>query len=173
MISRTRRSLLAAAAAVTVVSGACAGGSAAADAAKAKKVVAISPDKVPAELLGLKLGPENVIDTVKAHEDSYVEALGMFSLRRGELLQATLQVSRFTESAHAERSSFRRSIIQQIGSTEPQQYRMGSQTVFQTTGKQQRISVWFKGRSMFILTTSVNYSTPRSLLREAIKEVTA
>jgi hypothetical protein len=169
---RLRSLTLVALAALTVVSAACSGGSAEADAAKAKKVEAIGADKLPATLLGLKLAPESIIDTVKANKGSYVEAIGMFSMRKGDLLQATLQVSRFTENAHAERGSFRRSIIQQIGSTEPQEYRMGSQSIFLTTGKQQRISVWFKGRSMYILTTSVNYMTPRSLLREAIKEVT-
>lgn len=169
-----RNRLILALVALTLVGGACADESAEADAAKAEKIVPIEASAVPASLLGLNLAPEpSIVDNVKETSDSYVEAVGMFSMRKGEILQATLQVSRFTEESKSERSSFRRSIIQQIGSTIPQEYRMGDQPLFLTTGKQQKIAVWFKDRHMYILTTRADYPTPRTLLREAIKEVGA
>lgn len=172
-MTRSRLSLAAAAlAALTVLTAACGSGSAEADAARAKKVEAIPADQVPDQLLGLKLAPEaDILETVKANTDTYVEAVGLFSLRRGELLQATLQVSRFTAASDADRASFRRSVIGQVGSTDPQQFRMGDQNVWLTTGKNQRLFVWFKQNTMFILTTRADYETPRTLLREAIEEL--
>lgn len=123
---------------------------------------------VPDELLGLRVASEEV-GGAQDIKDPYVEGVGLYSLRDGELLQGTLQVSRFSEDADAEKARFRQSVVQQIGSSVPRRYRMSDRTVYLTSGKRQTIAVWFNGRYFFVLSTRDEFDRPRALLREAVE----
>lgn len=133
----------------------------------ATKVKVFDASLVPAELLGLKVTPEEVGGATEV-KNPFVEGVGLYSLREGELLQGTLQVSRFTEKADSEKARFRSSVVQQIGTTIPKAYVMGDDVVYLTSGKRQSIAVWFKGRYFFVLSTRDDFGRPRALLREAL-----
>ncbi|HUP87543.1 MAG TPA: hypothetical protein VM143_17960 [Acidimicrobiales bacterium] len=134
----------------------------------ATKVKPFDASIVPGELLGLTVTAEE-IGGAKEVKDPFVEGVGLYSLRSGELLQGTLQVSRFSKDADSEKSRFRRAVVQQIGSTIPKAYRMGRRTVYLTAGKRQSIAVWFEGRYFFVLSTRDEFDQPRALLREALE----
>lgn len=134
----------------------------------AKKVEKLDPSVVPGELQGLKVSPEEIGGATEV-KSPFVEKVGLFSLREGELLQGTLQVSKFADNADSEKWRFRLSVVQQIGSTVPKPYRMGDRTVYLTAGKRQSIAVWFEGPHFFVLSTRDDFGQPRALLRSALE----
>jgi hypothetical protein len=158
-----RHPALAAVALVLAVAAAGCGSSAAgAPAIKPLTLPALGP-----QLLDLRVQPETV-KKLDAQKQSFVEAVGMFSLRKDTLLEATLQVSRFTPKARLNDLRFRNEVVSQIGSTAPQEFRMGDYRVYLTTGRRQSIAVWFRDRYLFILSTRDDYQQPLSLMRAAL-----
>jgi hypothetical protein len=134
-----------------------------------KQIKQLPADVVPGELLGLPLAQEDMSATVARAEDAFVESVGLYSMRRDDLLQATLQVSKFRSNAPVETSKFRSSLVNQIGGTRVQRFRMGDDVVYRTTGRKQTISMWFHGRYLFVLSARETFESPRSLLREALE----
>ncbi|MGI8792089.1 MAG: hypothetical protein ACR2H3_02745, partial [Acidimicrobiales bacterium] len=131
--------------------------------------IAISgPEAFPGELSGLGVDPEYA-SAVENQKRPFVEAVGLYSLRQGDTLQATLQLSRFTEAANTDDERFRRSVVQQVGSTVPHEVTVGETTVFITTGRRQQVAVWFQDRTLFILGMREEYDTPRALTRAALE----
>jgi len=124
---------------------------------------------LPADLLGLKLTPENVSADLARVPRAFVDALSLYSLRRDDLVMATLQVSRFNAGADVAADTFRRTVVNQIGATAPRPVRLGTDTVYLTTGTKQSIDVWFRGRYLFVLATRADYDQPRTLLRQALR----
>jgi hypothetical protein len=134
-----------------------------------KAVKTLDIANLPPDLLGLKLAPENVSDDLARVPKAYVDALSLYSLRRDDLVMAPLQVSRFNAGAGVAAASFRQTVVNQIGATAPRPVRLGSETVYLTTGTKQSIAVWFKGRYLFVLATRADYDQPRTLLRRALE----
>jgi hypothetical protein len=152
--------------------GACGGGEdrAFADQSVAgKDIRTVEGDLLPEEFLGLKVAKEDVSGALVTSKRSYVEATTLYSLRSGDLLQATLQVSRFTPDSDHETAKFRNSLLNQIGGTRPRTVRVGDRTLYLTTGTKQQLAVWFRGRYMLILATREDYPTPRTLIRKALQ----
>lgn len=166
-VRRPRRRRLAAftLGATLLVTGACGDEAAPLGASKVER---FDDTIVPDELFGLRVATEEV-GGAQDIKDPYVEGVGLYSLREGELLQGTLQVSRFSADADAEKPRFRQSVVQQIGSSVPRRYRMADNTVYLTSGKRQTIAVWFRGRYFFVLSMRDEFQQPRSLLREALE----
>ena len=54
-------------------------------------------------------------------------------------------------------------------SSAPRTERLGTDTVYLTTGTKQSIAVWFKDRYLFVLATRADYDEPRTLLRKALE----
>ena len=154
-------------AAAALAGSAC--GSDRVDGTSGKQIDQLPASLVPTELHGLPVAQEDMTDTVSRSEDAFIESVGLYSMRREDLLQATLQVSKFRQDAPIERAGFRTSLVNQIGGSRVQPYRMGEETVYRTTGRKQVISVWFKGDHMFVLSVRDTFETPRSLLREALE----
>jgi len=134
-----------------------------------KAVTMLDVAGLPADLLGLKLAPENVSDELARVPKAYVDALSLYSLRRNDLVMATLQISRFNAGADVAADTFRKTVVNQIGATAPRPVRLGRDTVYLTTGTKQSIAVWFKGRYLFVLATRADYDQPRTLLRRALE----
>ena len=129
----------------------------------------VEGDLLPSEFLGLKVAKEDVSGALATSKRSYVDATTLYSLRtEDDLLQATLQVSRFTPKSEYESRPFRNSLLNQIGGSRPRSVRVGDDTVYLTTGTKQQLAVWFRGRYMLILATREDYPTPRTLIREAL-----
>lgn len=142
-----------------------------AEAVEGEDIDEIDAAMFPDDILGLSVKTEDA-SAVKNAKRTFVEAVGLFSLRDADdVLQAYVQVTRFSDDARPEDASFRRSLVLQIGTTAPKQYRMADHTVYLTTGKQQSLAVWFRGDHMFLLGNREEYATPRSLLRELLEEL--
>lgn len=123
---------------------------------------------IPTQLLGLQVAPEDVSAQVKGIERSYLNSVGMFSFREDDLLRATLQVGRFNNAARPQSASFRRSIIGLIGSSKPQELRLGDVMVSSTSGTEQDVYVWFSDNGLFVLSVHTDYEFPRTLLRKIV-----
>lgn len=140
-----------------------------------KDVEVLELASIPAEILGLTVQQEEVTETVARVESTFIDGLALYSLRTassgetGDLVQATLQVSRFNDAADPDSAEFRRTVVNQIGSSKPRAFRLGSRTVHLTTGTKQSIAVWFSGRHMFVLASRSDYDRPRTLLRQVLE----
>lgn len=132
-------------------------------------ITPVSNDLLPNELLGLEVTPEDISGTVASEQRSYVEATSLYSLRADELLQATLQVSRFNENADAKDAGFRRSLLSQIGGSRPRAVRVGKDEVYLTSGTKQQLAIWFRGEHLLILATREDFPRPKTLLRRALE----
>jgi hypothetical protein len=126
-------------------------------------------DLLPSSVLGLSVRREDVKEALERGRRPYVDALGLYSFRRNELLQATLQVSRFTDGADVDKASFRLQLIDGLGTSAVRQMRLGDDTVYLTTGQRQNVAVWFRGPYLFVLTVRQDFTQPRSLLRQALR----
>jgi hypothetical protein len=134
-----------------------------------KAVKALEIPNLPADLLGLKLAPEDVSGELAKVPSAFIDGLSLYSLRHNDLVMATLQVSRFNDGADVKAEKFRQTVVNQIGSSAPRTVRLGGETVYLTTGTKQSIGVWFKGRYLFVLATRADYDEPRTLLRKALE----
>lgn len=151
----------------TVGLAGCGGGG---DTERQRAVEQIDEGILPDELVGLTVAREDIKKQLRNIERPYLDTLGLFSFRRDELLQATLQVSEFAEDARWRSGEFRRSIARQIagsGASLPQ-FRIGGRTVFMTGDSRQITAVWFDQRLMMVLVTRTDFTQPRALLRELI-----
>lgn len=131
-------------------------------------VVSSSGITIPAQVLGLRVTPEDITKEAAGIERSYVDSNGLFSMREDELLRATLQVSRLSRFARPKSQGFRSSIAQLLGGATPVPIRVGDTVVSSTAGNKQNIFVWFRGRGMFILSIHQDYEFPRTLLRRVV-----
>jgi hypothetical protein len=134
-----------------------------------KAVQALDLPNLPSDLLGLAVKKEDVAEPVSKVPATFIDGLALYSLRHDELVQATLQVTRFNHSADVSSEKFRLSVVHQIGSSTPRPFRLGTRTVYLTTGTKQSIAVWFSGRYMLLLASRADYDEPRTLLRKALE----
>lgn len=132
------------------------------------KIAEIGKSPFPKKVLGLTVTREPTSALTLGFDDTYLEAVGLWGFRRGKLLQATLQIGKFTGDANVEDERFRRSVASQVGSTLPQESQMSNQTVYLSAGARQSLAIWFYGDYLFVLATRDEYDTPRTLLRELI-----
>ena len=133
------------------------------------KVELIKSDRIPAELMGLKVQSEDVSKTLAELKQSWADGVALYSFRREELVQATLQVNHFNENADYEKAGFRRQILQQIGGTAPRQIQVGGEDVFVTQSTKQTLAIWFEGEHLFVLSIRQDFEKPRTLLRAALE----
>jgi hypothetical protein len=166
VVRRTRRRLLAAGlAAASLAPTACGGGG-----DDTSPVRALGSTFMPGEIRGLELADEDVTDLLGDVRRPYVDATSLYSLRDDEdQLQATMQVVTFRNDAPVDDGDFRRSVIERIGSSAPQPFRVGGREVYLTTGRRQRLAVWFGGEHLFVLAVRDEYAAPRALIRAAME----
>lgn len=139
-----------------------------AEATTTDDVQALDADFVPETILGLAVDPEDT-EGLEDVNRSYVEAIRLYSLRDGEQLVATLQISRFSPGVKWAQKKFQRGVLNQVGANAPDPVRVGDRTVYLTTGVKQRVAVWFDGGYLFLLGIRDEFDRPRSLLREAME----
>lgn len=132
-------------------------------------IVPIDAELLEGDVLGLQVATEDVADRLVNVRDTYVQELSLYSLRRGELLMATLQVSRLGGPARPDDRDFRAQVVNKIGGTAPREVRLGDMTVWLTTGNGQHLQAWFRDDLFFVLSIRSDYERPRSLLRELLE----
>lgn len=124
---------------------------------------------LPLFLSGLRVDEEDIAATLEAGERPYLEAMGLWSLREeDDLLQATLQIGRFSDDVDPADEEFQDRIVTNIGPG-ARTLRMGEQTVHVTGGDRQTLSIWFSGEHLFILSTRDGYGGGRRLLRAVLE----
>lgn len=132
----------------------------------------VSPPEIqlPSQMVGLTVGRENIESSLAQGADQpFVDSVGLFAFReRDDLLQATLQISRFTDEARPEDGTFRGAIVSRIGGTNPRRVRVGGQQIFVTTGRNQNVFIWFERKGFFVLTVRSDYTFPRTMLRRIL-----
>ena len=138
----------------------------------AKDITQLPPDLVEGPILGLNVSREDVSDRVAEQQaNAYIAGIALYSLRDGERLEATLQVSKFTNKARPKDADFRAQISNQVGGTKSQAFVMGGETVYRSSARKQSIASWFHGDYYLVLSVRDTYPTPRTLLRTLLTEV--
>lgn len=161
-----RRAVLTAASAATLALLGC---GSKAEVATSARPIEVLPINLPDDIVGLKVRNEDIAGALKEVRPSYVRQAALFSLRSpDDLVQATLQVSRFRDERRYKTSGFRRTIINQLGSSTPRETRMGEHTVWRTSGSKLALAVWFEGDSMYLLSIRDDFDRPRTLIRTFI-----
>lgn len=140
-----------------------------AQATSAKDIEQLDPALLPGEILGLKVAREDMTDALKQARRSYVDAVGLWSLRREELVTATLQVSRFNENADYKNSEFRQQVVQQLGGTAPQEVVIGDERVNLSRSTKQTLAIWFRDDHFVVLAVRDDFEHSRALIREALE----
>lgn len=148
--------------------GAC-GESAAVEQADARAIAAIDADRLPSELLGLQVKREDISEVLDKAKRPYLDEAGLYSLRAGETLQATLQVGRFADGVDHTRPEFRDKLLNTVGGGSIRELRLRERQVYLTTGDRQQVALWFQGSYLMVLSTREEYETPRALLRAALE----
>ncbi len=139
--------------------------------APALKKEAVKPLTVdlPPDILGLRVTQEDVAEELASKVGTfYVDGLALFSLREEEKARATLQISVFKESADYKASRFQQSVISLSGASAPEKLKVGDATVYSTTGNQQTVYIWFRGKTFYVLTIHVEYEQPKTLVRTVV-----
>ena len=149
--------------------GACGGD----DKKASPKLKEITAASMPTELLGMPVQAEPSADLIKGDRQAFIDEIGLFSMRKDDLLQATLQISKFSPDANVDDRKFRDALATQISSAEPQILRMGEHQIYMSASAKQSLVVWFKDRTMFVLAVRQEFEQPRALLREALAKVPA
>lgn len=140
-------------------------------AVEVRQVSTLDGEFLPATLGGPVVEEEAAVEELAERTNAYVAEVGLFSLRKDDLLQATLQVSKFHEDADYRSSSFRRAIVESptVSSSAPRAFRMGDSTVWLTTAQSQRVAVWFEDDLFFLLAVRDDFERFRGLLRETLE----
>ena len=125
--------------------------------------------ELPSKVLGLTVKGEDIRSKIDSAQQPYIDSVGLFGFReRSDLLDATLEVARFTAGARSSSGDFRGSIVSRIGGANPRQVRVGDQQIYLTSGRNQVVFIWFKSREFFVLTVRRDYPFPRTLARKLI-----
>lgn len=166
------RRCVAAVAVLATVSFGAACGTDSPDGTAAKNVKQLPKDFLTGPYLGLTIEREDIGGSLAAQNgNSYVKETGLFSLRDGDLLQATLQVNKLGGAARPKDKEFQQQVANQIGGTKVQPFVMGGRNVYRTSQRKQSITSWFEGDYFLILAVRDTYPTPRALLRELLTKV--
>ncbi|MHB1923354.1 MAG: hypothetical protein ACYCSJ_01535 [Acidimicrobiales bacterium] len=127
----------------------------------------IPASALPATLNGLRVQPESDKAAVSHADGSYARAVGFYSLRQSQLVEATLEVIELVPST-PNTAGFRLSLVNQVTGGIPSEVRLSGHSVYLASGIGSATSTWFDGRVLFILTTRSQYSTPRALLEATL-----
>lgn len=163
-----RRTVLAGALALAILAPAC-GGNDVVERAEARAVDALDADGLPGEILGLKVGREDITALVEDTDRPYFDAVGLYSLREGDTLQATLQIGRFADDADYDDPEFQQKVLTTSGAGSVRELRLAERAAYLSSADRQQVAIWFDGPFMLILSIREEYETPRSLLRKAME----
>lgn len=129
----------------------------------------VPANAIPPTLADLETHQEDVASTVGQAQNSYADRLSLYSLRKNNLVYATLEVSRLTGKFDYSSNKQRTLLADKIGGAKSEAYHVGPTTVYLTTGVRQSIDVWFRGRWLFVLSVRQDYDKPRTLVRDALQ----
>ena len=156
--------------ALTATLAACGGTNAHGTAAK--NIQQLPKDFITGNYLGLTPVRENIKSSLSNQDaNAYITSVGLFSLRKGDQLEATLQVAKLAKDARPQDLKFQEQVANQIGGTKVQAFVMGGHAVYRSSQRKQSLTSWFDGHFFLILAVRDTYQTPRELLRTLLDEV--
>ncbi len=129
---------------------------------------------LPVSTLPTKVGPltvkaEVVDKALKKAKQSYVDAIGFYSLRNEEKrVQGTVQISSFGPSARLDDPDFRRQIVLGSSPGTPTTVNVSGTNVQQSTGTKSTVSIWFSEDRLVVLTVLKTYNGGRGLLEQTV-----
>jgi hypothetical protein len=128
------------------------------------------PPQVPAQLLGNQVQRENIAPALSGNtRQIYFDHVDLYSVRRSDnFLQATLEIGRFKRGTDYGAEYFQRSLVDQIGSSQPTANLVGSDLVYITTAKGLVVASWFRGNHLVILSIRDTFDLPKTLIRQAL-----
>lgn len=171
MRAASRRVFAVVAAAATLI-GAAGCGTSAPKGTAANEVKQLPESLLTGTYLGLKPAREDITESLSSQEgNAYVDAVGLYSLRNGDRLEATLQISKLSDKARPKEREFQELVAGQIGGTKSQAFTMEGKRVFRSSARKQSLSSWFSGDYFLILSVRETYKEPRALLRVLLEEV--
>lgn len=157
--------------AVVVLGAAC--GSGEPKGTAADDIKQVSDDVLGGTYLGLVPQREEIGGSLANQEaNAYIDAVGLFSLRNKQRLEATLQISKLSDRARPKDLKFQQLVSNQIGGTKVQAFVMSGRNVYRSSLRKQSLTSWFRGDYFMILSVRETYDTPRALLRTLLEEVT-
>jgi hypothetical protein len=164
------RAVAAIALAAMVFGAACGGGDPKGTAAS--DIKQLPEDLLTGDYLGLVPQREDIGGSLANQEaNAYIDAVGLYSLRHKDRLEATLQISQLSDKARPTDPKFQELVANQIGGTKVQAFVMSGRTVFRSSQRKQSLSSWFRGDYFLILSVRDTYKEPRALLRLLLEEV--
>jgi hypothetical protein len=165
-----RLSIVASALAVAVAAAGCAHSDKAdLKGTSGSQITTLPGDLVPSQVLGMNVTDENVLKTLANTQKSYVNAVSLYGFRKDQLLQATLQISRFNANARYQTDKFRQQILLGVGTAQGETVQVSGVLVYLTLGERQRVFSWFKGPYWFVMSVRDDFTQPRSLLRQLLQ----
>lgn len=133
-----------------------------------KDIKTLPVTTVPKVLNGLAVKPEKVTKALEQAKQSYVDAVGFYSLRKDNVVQGTIQVSEFGPSARLGDPEFRTQIINQSSPGTPATVNVNGTGVQQSTGTKSTVSIWFSEDRFVVLTVLKSYLGARGLLEQTV-----
>lgn len=133
-----------------------------------KQIKVLPASTIPPKLAGLTVKQEKVNKALEKAKHSYVNAVGFYSLRKGKVVQGTLQISQFGPEARLGDEGFRTQIVQEASPGAPEDVNVGGKIIQQSAGTKSTVSVWFSQGRMVILTVLKTYTGARGLLEQAV-----
>jgi hypothetical protein len=167
---RFRSAIVAATLVVAVFGAAC--GTDKPEGVASKNIKELPANLLPSTYLGLEPHVEDIKDDLAATEaNAYIDSIALFSLRKGDRLEATVQISKLSSKARPKDRAFQERVAGQIGGTTSQRFVMSGVNVYRSAVRKQTLTSWFSGNYFIILSVRDSYTTPRSLLRTLVEEV--
>ena len=155
----------------TLVSGAACGSSSPTG-TSAKDIKQLPENELSGTYLGLEARREDIGGSLSNQEaNAYIDAVGLYSLRNNQRLEATLQISKLSEHARPKDPKFQQLVANQIGGTKVQAFVMDGKHIYRSSQRKQSLTSWFQGDYFMILSVRDTYKSPRSLLRVLLEEV--
>lgn len=125
---------------------------------------------LPKTILGLAVKRESVANALKSQDRTYLDQVGLFSLRKGTLVMATLQVGRLVKDRDPDSLTYQRDLVYQLaGGARPAKTKVDGTTVWLARGTKQSLFVWFRDGYQLVLAVREDFETPRTLVRAAVE----
>jgi hypothetical protein len=132
------------------------------------QIADISASALPPTINGLSVAREDIRSTIAKGSDTYVAAAGLFSMRAQDVVEATLEIAELTSAARTDSPTFQLALASQVGGSTPDTARVADVTVYFTNATKQRVYVWFRPHTLYVLSVRDDYTAPRGLLRDSI-----
>jgi hypothetical protein len=116
----------------------------------------------------LTVSPEKLPSGISKNSETYARAIGFYSLRQNQLVEATLEIVHLGTNANWSSAGFQSSLVGQVAGGVPSTLQLSGHTVYEATATGSGMTMWFDGPYFYVLSIRSDYKSPRSLLESAL-----